>query len=265
MYFTTSDDKQIYYEIIGNNNSQNVLLLLNGLSQNTASWGLITPHFLTDFKVVLMDFVFQGKSSLEGEKRNFDNHATDVIELIDYCNFENVNVVGLSYGSIVAQHLAVNFPDRVNKLILLSTFAHKTPYYEAIELSWSRSLEIGGYSLMLDVMLPFVLSDSYFNNPIIPIEFLKSMRKDMVEANALHKLMDATLERKDYREKLKSIKSNTLIIHGEKDYLFPIELGQAVADSIPNAQFIVLKNVGHTLNLEGTQFVADEIKNHLKT
>jgi len=264
MFFTTSDDKQVYYEISGNLNSNTALVFLNGLSQNTASWGLLTPHFLNDFKIILIDFVFQGKSSLEGEKRNFDKHANDVIELMNHCNLEKINIAGLSYGSIVAQHLAVNFPSRVDRLVLLSTFAHKTPYYEAIELSWSRSLEIGGYSLMLDVMLPFVLSDSYFNNPIIPIDFLKSMRKDMVEASALHKLMEATLERKDYREELKSVKSKTLIIHGEKDYLFPIELGQAVADVIPNAKFIVLKNVGHTLNLEGTQFVALEIKNHLE-
>jgi 3-oxoadipate enol-lactonase len=250
MIVKTKDNKSIYTEVINFQQGLPVVVLLNGLSQSSASWGFMTPLLKEKYTIILLDFVFQGSSDKEGDWRDFDQHAADVITVLDALSFSSASFIGLSYGSIVAQHIGVLFPDRIDKLVLLSTFAHKTPYYEAIELSWKRALEIGGYGLLLDVMLPYVLSDHYFNNPIIPIELLKSMRKDVVEAQALEKLMTATLYMKDYRKELTKIKAQTLVIHGGKDMLFPIELGKAVSDHIEFSRFVVLPEAGHTLNLE---------------
>jgi 3-oxoadipate enol-lactonase len=250
MIVKTKDNKSIYTEVINFQQGLPVVVLLNGLSQSSASWGFMTPLLKEKYTIILLDFVFQGSSDKEGDWRDFDQHAEDVITVLDALSFSSASFIGLSYGSIVAQHIGVLFPDRIDKLVLLSTFAHKTPYYEAIELSWKRALEIGGYGLLLDVMLPYVLSDHYFNNPIIPIELLKSMRKDVVEAQALEKLMTATLYMKDYRKELTKIKAQTLVIHGGKDMLFPIELGKAVSDHIEFSRFVVLPEAGHTLNLE---------------
>lgn len=257
------DKQKLYYEVIGDIKADKSIFLLNGLSQSTASWLFFYPHFTSNYRVILVDFIFQGNSSKEGNSRSFDQHSEDIIELADYLQLNKIIPIGLSYGSIVAQHLAVNYPKRIEKIVLLSTFAHKTPYYEAIELSWIRALDLGGYDLMLDVMLPFVLSDNYFANPIIPVDILKSARKDLVESRALKKLMDATLALKDYRPQLLKINCPALIIHGAKDTLFPIEFGKSVADHIDDSKFIVLENVGHTLNLEGVQEVVKHIKEFL--
>ena len=263
MKIILKDKQELYFEVLGNLSSNKTLFFLNGLSQTTISWGFVTPHFLEDCKVVLVDFVFQGNSSKEGEWRTFDQHAEDIICLSDYLDIEHFTVIGLSYGSIIGQHLAVNYPSRIEKLILLSTFAHKTPYYEAIELSWKRSLEMGGYGLMLDVMLPFVLSDNYFANPIIPIEMLKSVRKDMVEAKSLQKLMEATMALKDYRPQLKKVICPSLIIHGGRDTLFPVDFGRSVSEHISNSTFVVIEEAGHTLNLESVSTVVKYIKDFI--
>jgi pimeloyl-ACP methyl ester carboxylesterase len=157
----------------------------------------------------------------------------------------------------VAQHFAVLYPEYLKNLVLLSTFAHKTPYYEAIELSWWRALETGGYNLMLDIMLPSVLSEGYFNNPLVPISKLKKGRQDLnLSPEAIFKLMRATKERKDYRKELQKIKARTLIIQGEKDMLFPVHLAEEVHKHIPGSALIVVKNAGHTLNLEHVQEVS---------
>lgn len=259
MFIKTIDNKSLFLEVKGNLTSTKTIAFLNGLSQTTVAWGFVAPYFTSDYKIVLLDFIFQGDSDKTGENRDFDQHARDVISVLDALNIEKAYFIGLSYGSIVAQHLGVNHPDRIEKLVLLSTFAHKTPYYEAIELSWRRALDFGGYSLMLDVMLPFVLSNSYFTHPIIPIEMMKSARQDLVDAASLHKLMDATHTRKDYRENLKKIKAPTLVIHGRQDTLFTVELGKAVADNIPTSEFVVIENAGHTLNLEQVNLVVEWI------
>ncbi len=264
MKCTTFDGKSIYYEVQGNINSSKTIIFLNGLSQSTVSWGLLTPYFFKDYKIILMDFIFQGQSDKEGEVRDFDTHAKDVLTVMDTLEIQKISIVGLSYGSLVGQHFALLYPERLQNLILLSTFAHKTPYYEAIELSWRRSLDQGGYSLMLDVMMPFVLSDTYFNNPLIPIDLLKQSRQDLIEAKSLTKLMQATADRKDYRPFLKQVNTPTLVIHGQLDNLFHVDLGKAVADAIPNATFIIIQNAGHTLNLEATSIVAQHIINFIE-
>jgi 3-oxoadipate enol-lactonase len=260
MYAKTKDGLNIYYEIKGNAEAKETIIFLNGLSQATVSWYFMLPCFDDKYRLILMDFIFQGQSDKTGEWRTFDQHADDVIQVLNATNTPKAIVVGISYGSLVAQHLALNHPEYVSKLILLSTFAHKTPYFEAIEYAWWKALEIGGYSLMFDIMLPNVLSENYFKNPLIPIETLREIRQQSNQnKDALFKLMKATKERPDYRQKLKEINIPTLVIHGEKDNLITLSMGVEVANHIPNAKLKIIPEAGHTLNMEKIKDVCVEI------
>lgn len=251
MYYKTSDRQQLYYELYGKPESGRSLVFLNGLSQSTVAWLLMIDPFVNNYQIILLDLIFQGQSDKNGEVRNFDQHAADVHGLLNSLNIQTATLIGISYGSIVAQHFALNYPEQIDKLILLSTFAHKTPYFEAIEVAWHRALDSGGYSLLFDVMLPTVLGEEYFEHPLIPIETLRASKQTInTEAAPLKKLMIATQQREDYRKKLTAIKNPTLVIHGEKDTLLPVHLGKAVSDAIPNSSFEVIAGVGHTLNLE---------------
>jgi 3-oxoadipate enol-lactonase len=266
MFTKTPDNLNIYYEIQGDPNSKRTIVFLNGLSQSTIAW-LITIPFFKNYRIILLDLIFQGQSDKNGESRNFDQHAKDVLTVLNEVKTEKVILAGLSYGSLVAQHFAVLFPERLEKLILISTFAHRTPYYDAIELAWWRALELGGYPLMLDIMLPSVLSEDYFKNPLIPIDLMKQARQEVNgEKEALFKLMQATKERPDFRTELKKIKMPTLVIQGEKDLLFPVHMAGEVSKNIPGAILKVIPNAGHTLNLEAvpqmSKEILDFIQNH---
>lgn len=265
MFCKTTDNLNVYFEVQGNESAKETIVFLNGLSQSTISWILTTPYFKNDYRIVLMDFIFQGQSDKTGEWRSFDTHARDVVSVLDYLKIDKAIVAGLSYGSLVAQHLAINHGNRISKLLLISTFAHKTPYYDAIELSWWRALEFGGYNLMLDIMLPSVLSENYFLNPLIPIDLMKQTRQEANEdKQALFKLMRATKERIDYRPELKKITIPTIVIQGEKDLLLPVHMAGEVAKAVPNSQFKVIPHVGHTLNLEAVPQMVAIIKDFLK-
>jgi len=266
MFCKTTDHLNIYFEVQGNEQAKEILVFLNGLSQSTVSWILTTPYFKDQYKIVLLDFIFQGKSDKTAEWRTFDQHAQDVISVLDFLKLDKPLIIGLSYGSLVAQNFAVNYPQRLSKLILLSTFAHKTPYYDAVELSWWRALEFGGYSLMLDIMLPTILSEGYFKNPLIPLDLMKQTRQDANEdKQALFKLMRATKERPDYRPELKKISSPTLVVQGEKDLLLPVHMAQEVAKAIPQSTLKIIPNVGHTLNLEAIPQMCALIKDFIKS
>lgn len=260
MFAKTNDGLNIYYELKGNLEAKETIIFLNGLSQATVSWYFMVPCFENKYRIILMDFIFQGQSDKTGEWRTFDQHAEDVISVLKATNTSKAIVVGISYGSLVAQHLAVNHPEYISKLILLSTFAHKTPYFEVIEHAWWNALQIGGYPLMFDIMLPSVLSEEYFKNPLIPVETLRQLRQESnLSKEALFKLMTATKNRPDYRNELKKIKVPTLVIHGEKDTLITLSMGVEVANHIPNAKLIIIPNAGHTLNLEKVKEVCIEI------
>jgi len=264
MYFKTADNQDLYYEIRGKANAAKSLLFLNGVVQNTAAWNLMAPAFEKDYRIILCDQIFQGQSDKKGESRNFDQHAEDIFGLINYLKIPKVNLIGISYGSLIAQHFAVNYPERLDKLVLLSSFANKTPYFEAMNLGWQRALQTGGFSLFLDVMLPNVLSEDYFDHPLLPINALKMARESMgLESSSIEKLMRATQERGDYRPFLKAVKSPTLIIHGEKDSLVTVAMGKALADSIPNSRFEIIPKAGHTLNLEAVEQSVGLIKRFL--
>lgn len=251
MICKTTDNLNLYYDVRGNLSATETIVFLNGLTQSTDAWILMLPYFKEKYKIILLDFIFQGQSDKNGEWRDFNVHAKDLKSVLDQEGIQSANIVGISYGSLVAQHFAVLFPNYIHKLVLLSTFAHKTPYYEAIELSWWRALEMGGYNLMLDIMLPSVLSEGYFSNPLVSITKLKNGRKDLNQnAEAIFNLMKATRERKDFRKELKKINATTLIIQGDKDMLLPVHLAEEVHKNIRNSKLIVVKNAGHTLNLE---------------
>lgn len=260
----TIDDLNIYYEVQGNVSALETLVFLNGLTQSTVSWLFVLPYFKEKYKIILLDFIFQGQSDKAEHWRDFDQHANDVKHVLQQEKINKATIIGLSYGSMVAQNFAVNHPTFVNKLILISTFAHKTPYYEAIELSWWRALEFGGYNLMLDIMLPSVLSEDYFSHPIIPIQLMKDARLDAQQnKQAIFNLMQATKERKDYRPNLEKINVPTLIIQGEKDLLLPVHLANEVHKHIKNSEFKIVANAGHTLNLEHVPEVCGYVKEFL--
>jgi 3-oxoadipate enol-lactonase len=264
MVTKTHDGLNLYYEVQGNPSAKKTIVFLNGLSQSTIAWILTTPHFKEEYRIVLMDFIFQGQSDKTGESRSFNQHAKDVLGLLNEIKAGKVILAGLSYGSLVAQHFAVLFPEKLEKLILISTFAHKTPYYNAIELAWWRALELGGYPLMLDIMLPAVLSEEYFKNPLIPIELMKQSRQETNgEKEALFKLMQATKDRPDYRESLQKITTPTLVLQGEKDLLLPVHMAVEVAKNISGSELKIIIGAGHTLNLEAIPQMSKEIKDFI--
>ena len=251
LFHKTSDRKKLYYELYGRAGSERWLVFLNGLVQSTAAWAIMLPFLKPSFRIVLLDLIFQGRSDKDGEARDFDRHAADVAGLLYALGAKKVGLIGISYGSLVAQHFALNFPERLERLILLSTFANKTAYYEAIEHSWLNALEAGGTSLLFDVMLPLALGDNYFKRPPISLDMLRKANAEInSDSSAIGKLMAALRLRGDYRQELRRVRTPTLVVHGEHDLIFPLSMGREAAVAIPGSRFEVVPGAGHTLNLE---------------
>ncbi|MDX5435868.1 MAG: alpha/beta hydrolase [Pontibacter sp.] len=252
MKHTLPDGLQLYYELHGQADATQAIVFLNGLSQSTAAWAGLVHALGKKYRLVLLDLLFQGQSDAAPEHRSFEGHAADVAHLLQALDLpQEIMVVGISYGGAVAQRFLVNYPELAQAGVLLSTFPYKDAYFDAIGYSWEAALKAGGYSLMLDVMLPTVLGRSYFLNPIISIENLKNAKANQSPApENILKLTQATKESGNYLEELKKVQAPVLVVQGEEDPLCTVEMGKAMYQALPNAELELLPHIGHTLNLE---------------
>jgi 3-oxoadipate enol-lactonase len=263
--FALQDGNRLYYDYHFLSEESPAVIFLNGLSQSTMSWAAVTPSFIGKYNVLLVDLVFQGRSTAEGEFRSYDQHAQDVTALVSALGIKKPVLCGLSYGSAVAQHALVLYPHTYVGAVLMSTFGHNAEVFNAMGESWKSALRAGGYPLLLDVMLPVVLGASYFEKPLIPVQTLKELRiSNNLSAENLFRLMKATETRGDYRPQLKNVQVPVMIIHGEEDLLIPVSTAQSVNEYIPESEFIVLNGVGHTLNLEAIPQISGLITEYLE-
>ncbi|MGL5890927.1 MAG: alpha/beta fold hydrolase, partial [Bacteroidia bacterium] len=129
MKYTLSNGIEIWYERNGNSDTKIPLVFLGGLSQSTAAWSAIAPAFYEEHQVILIDLADQGQSGSCSTFRSYDAHAADVSELLSHLNLPQAIIIGISYGSAVAQHFLVNHAGQCAGALLLSTFAHTTALF----------------------------------------------------------------------------------------------------------------------------------------
>ncbi len=110
---------QINYETYGNKGPPLIMIL--GLGQDMATWGLQISELSSHFKLIVFDNRDSGKSSLCKENYSTEDMAQDTIGLMDHLGIERAHLLGTSMGGMIAQQVAIKAPERVNSLILAGT------------------------------------------------------------------------------------------------------------------------------------------------
>jgi 3-oxoadipate enol-lactonase len=262
MYFQLPDQLNLYYETLPctDNPDAEWIIWLNGLTQSTLSWKLTTPFFEKTHHQILVDFIFQGQSDAAPVFRTFEQHAQDILTLLNHLNLPQVHIAGISYGGAVTLRCMHLFSEKIKSACLISSFAYKTKYFEAIGELWKKALMIGGYEHLIEAILPIGLGASYFENPVIPIEILKNNRlNQMLKPENILALMKATEISENYLSIITNNTTKTLIIHGEEDFLCPPEFGKDLQKVLPNSTMQIIPKAGHTLNLEAVPQLAKHI------
>ncbi len=247
MPFCTVDGVELYYE--AGPPGKPALLLLNGLTMTTAAWGLQTPVFSEHFRTLCMDFRGQGKSARpEASQYALSRQADDCAGLLDALQIESADVIGLSYGGMVAQHLAVRHPARVRRLVLADTLAWSDSVNRQIADSWQLAIEAGGRRLQFELSLPLVFGHRYLAaNPAV-IQLLREQAA-MADWEPVRRLTLGVLDH-DLRQQLASLACPTLIAVGAEDRFTPYHHAQLLSSLIPGARLEVIPDCGHASPLE---------------
>ena len=104
---------EIYYAEYGA--GQPVILLHGGLA-NSDYWGNLIPALAPRYRVIVMDSRGHGRSTRDAQPYGYDLMASDVVGLMDYLKIQKADVVGWSDGAIIGLDLAMNHPDRIDRL-----------------------------------------------------------------------------------------------------------------------------------------------------
>lgn len=114
---------EIYYEVYGEGEP---LILIHGGFGSTGMFAPIMPALASGRQVIAMDMQAHGRTGPLGRPMTFENMAADVAGLIHFLGFEKADVMGYSMGGGVALRTAIDHPEVVDRLVLVSTaFAYR--------------------------------------------------------------------------------------------------------------------------------------------
>ena len=195
-------------------------ILIHGSGHKAASWDKVISYMNND-----KDILYPNLSTiLNGKEASYDNLYSSFAE---YCNKieEKIDLCGLSLGGILALNYAIDYPDKIDKLILIGT--------------------------------PYKVPKVMFSIQNVIFKFLP---KKIFETMAFNKkdtfILGSTMKKLDFSNKVQNIKCPTLVICGEKDSA-NIRSADYLAENIENAKLEIMKNTGHIINEESPKELAE--------
>jgi 3-oxoadipate enol-lactonase len=207
-------------------------------------WEFQEPALAKHFELVLLDQRGHGLSSGPGvDFITAEIFSRDLKAFLDSLGYSKVHVVATSMGGIIAQQFTLDWPEMVEKLVLIDTGPKITEQLVDVVYGWREAQVEGG-------------DEAYFwasTRSCYPPEFIESNKEiidylfgqenrvnpDGVVAAGLG------LSTFDVVDRLASIRAPTLIVHGTLDGLFDVSLGRLMDDKIPDSRLEIFEGCGH--------------------
>ncbi|HCI78200.1 MAG TPA: alpha/beta hydrolase [Ktedonobacter sp.] len=190
----------LYYEIHGTGTP---LVMLHGGFGTFDMFSALTPTLALNHQVIGVDLYGHGRTSLTERPMSFESMADDIAALIAYLGLEKADVLGFSLGGAVALQTAIRHPERVNKLVLISTPFKRT--------GWHPEMQQGMTAIEPEFFMQTPIYDTYKNAAPQPEDFPRLV-------NNMKEMMSQDY---DWTEQVSALKMPMLIIAGDADGLPP--------------------------------------------
>ena len=190
-----------YHEIHGS--GEPVLLLHGGLG-SIDMFAPVLPAFAKARTVIAVDLQGHGRSSLGDRPIRVQDMADDMAEILDQLEYDTVDVVGYSLGGGVALHLAARHPERVRRLVIISTGYSQDGFHPEM---LPQQAQVSG--AMADMMNETPMYKSYIAVAPRPQDF----------PELLDRVGDFMRTPFDFEEDVKKIEAQTLLVFGDADMI----------------------------------------------
>jgi 3-oxoadipate enol-lactonase len=222
------------------------LMLLHGLSDDHNLWAPLMPGFANNYRTFALDLRGHGQSEKPDMPYSMELFASDLYEFMKRLGISKANFTGLSMGAAVIQQFALEYPEMVNTIVLLSAFNFIDDYSKANFERLRHSLQTGGMEAFFDTALELVLTPAFRKEYADSLGLLKMLAVQINSPAAIFRAIDAC-EGFDLRDKAKAIKAPALIISGKEDIFTPTYFAAEIHRAIEGSELAVIEGVGHNL------------------
>lgn len=216
-------------------------MFLNGSGATLVSSGFVVKVFAERFDVVAHDQRGLGKTAIPPGPYSMADYAADALALMDHVGWQTCRVVGISFGGMVAQELAVTAPERVERLALICTSAGgeagaSYPLHELEELPADERNALA-ITLADTRYTPEWLADPEhsFDRMLVESRNAAPPNDDPEVRRGMHEQLQARRYH-DVADRLHVISCPTLVAGGRFDGIAPIVNSQAIAARIADAE-----------------------------
>jgi len=242
------NDIQIFYEVQGNGFP---LVMINGLGANKDFWDpRMIQELSKNFKTVMFDNRGAGHTDVSDRECTIKLFADDTAGLMDALRVTRAHVLGVSMGGMIAQELALNYPEKVEKLVLCSTHCGGSKSIPASqEVLGMLTADRSGFSAeeIARNTVPLILTKDFIDNNPDSVELvIQQILRAPISNEAFSRQLTACMNFNTC-DRLSGIKAPTLVLHGKRDILIPPENGSILAKAIPNAKLAYFENSAHGL------------------
>jgi pimeloyl-ACP methyl ester carboxylesterase len=236
------------------------LVMIMGFSSPMIGWYYQAPFFRRHYRVVTFDNRGVGESDKPKGPYSTRMMAEDTVHLMDNLGIEKANMMGASMGGMIAQEIAINHPERVNKLVLASTYAIQD------ETSGSTS-EMAKQALLPPEKMANAMISLAFNKPLYRFTFSLLSRVGSMFAAATDTVgiegQREACANHNTLERLHLIRTSTLVIVGTGDRLIKPVSSDVIASRIPGSSLVKVEGGSHTFMVEMRDAFNREVLNFL--
>ncbi len=237
------------------------LLMVHGIGARHATWKGLIEHLKADFQCISYDLRGHGESPIPPIPYTLDDLVADVEALRERLGTEKLHIIGHSLGAMIGPAYARAHPERVLSLGLLSTAAGRTPEDSAKLRAVITAMEEKGIGQVLEALIGRWFTDDFVTNRPEAIQARLRQVADTpadVFMNVFRVYADTEMG-----PWLGDITAPALVLTGELDGGCNPRLNRFIAESLPNAELVILEGLKHAILLEAPERVAAHVRDFL--
>jgi 3-oxoadipate enol-lactonase len=254
---------EMFYEVHG---SGEPVVLIHGLSMDSSTWFNQIPVLSQKYQVIVFDNRGVGQTDAPNEAYSTEMMADDAAALLKFLNVDNAHILGFSMGGMIAQTIALKYPELVKSLLLTSTAARFPARAKQLVQIWLRMLnENVSLETRIREGFSWVYTNEFFEHDETVTDSVN------LALNHPHPLPThgfarqvAALIQHDTRSQISQISVPTLVLIGRDDIFIPIEFSKELADKIPKAELVILERGGHNCWMEFPELVNQAVMQFLE-
>ncbi len=227
------------------------LIMIQGLSTARIKGlgffiSLMYRFFAKDYKVYLFD-----RRDQLWEGISVEDFANDLAIAMDKFKIKKAHIIGVSQGGMIAQYLAINRPDLVDKLILVVTLSRNNSTVQAVIKNWITLVKQNDIKHFVEDMTRRMYSDTYFKRYKFLIPLLNILKKPK-NLQRFIILAESCLTCNTY-DNLKAIECPVFVIGAGKDEIVTGKASKEIAKQL-NCKIHIYENAGHAVHQECKDF-----------